>query len=127
MVNKETFKTTKRTYMPQIGNWNGPTLSYNNYDSQNLNYLADSYQEILVNTFWIPQNYNDIFKQLLVSDEVYVVDNQQVESFYPPGQDTKLRPITINTDTVTFKTNVVDGLIQYGFNFRYGQGYKLII
>jgi hypothetical protein len=125
MVSKETFKTTKRTYMPQIGTWDAPTLSYNNYDSQNLNYLADSYQEILVNTFWIPQNYNDIFKQLLVSDEIYIVQKVGLANF--GGDEEELLPITINTDTVTFKTNVVDGLIQYGFNFRYGQGYKLII
>lgn len=125
MVSKESFKTTKRTYMPQIGTWEGSTLSYNNYDSQNLNYLSDSYQEILVNTFWIPQDYNKIFKQLLVSDEIYVVDFQGVENL--GAEANRLRPITINTDSITFKTNVVDGLIQYSFNFRYGQGYKLII
>ena len=118
MVNKKSFKTTKRTYQPQIGTWQASTLSYNNYDSQNLNYLVDSEQAMSVNTFWIPEDYNDIFKQLLVSDEIYYVTTESSDM---------LTPITIDTDSVEFKTKVVDKLIQYKFDFRYGQGYKLII
>jgi hypothetical protein len=118
MVSKKNFKTEKRTYNPQIGTWGGSTLSYNNYDSQTLNYLVDSNQGIEVNTFWIPEAYNDILKQLMVSDEIYYVTTE--------SNDT-LTPITIDTPSIEFKTGVVDGLIQYRFEFRYGQGYKLII
>ena len=118
MVSKKSFKTEKRTYQPQIGTWGGATLSYNNYDSQNLNYLSDSNQGLEVNTFWIPEAYNDILKQLLVSDEIYYVTTESSDT---------LTPITIDTPSIEFKTGVVDGLIQYRFEFRYGQGYKLII
>ena len=38
-----------------------------------------------------------------------------------------VRPITINLDSLTFKTGVNDKLIQYSFTFDYGQGFKLII
>jgi hypothetical protein len=118
MVNKKSFKTEKRTYQPQIGTWGGATLSYNNYDSQTLNYLTDSNQGMEVNSFWIPEAYNDILKQLLVSDEIYYVTTESSDT---------LTPITIDTPSIQFKTGVVDGLIQYSFEFRYGQGYKLII
>lgn len=118
MVSKKSFKTEKRTYQPQIGTWTGATLSYNNYDSQNLNYLSDSGQAISVNTFWIPEDYNEILKQLMVSDEIYYVTTESSDT---------LTPITIDTDSIVFKTKSVDKLIQYGFDFRYGQGYKLII
>jgi hypothetical protein len=118
MVNKKSFKTEKRTYQPQIGTWQGSTLSYNNYDSQTLNYLVDSNQGLEVNTFWIPEQYNDILKQLMVSDEIYYVTTESSDT---------LTPITIDTPSIQFKTGVVDGLIQYSFEFRYGQGYKLII
>jgi hypothetical protein len=118
MVNKKSFQTEKRTYQPQIGTWDGATLSYNNYDSQNLNYLVDSSQGLTVNTFWIPESYNDIIKQMMVSDEIYYVTTE--------SNDT-LTPITIDTDSITFKTGVVDKVIQYSFDFRFGQGYKLII
>ena len=118
MVNKKTFKTTKRTYQPQIGSWDGTSLSYNKYDSQNLNYLVDSNQQMLVNTFWVAEEYNEILKQLMVSDEIYYVTTEATDI---------VTPITIDTNSVQFKTNVVDKLIQYSFTFNYGQGYKLII
>jgi hypothetical protein len=118
MVNKKSFNTEKRTYQPQIGTWDASTLTYQNYDSQNLNYLSDSSQTLSVNTFWIPEDYNDILKQLMVSDEIYYVTTESTDV---------LTPITINTNSVLFKTGVVDGLIQYSFDFRYGQNYKLII
>ena len=118
MVSRKSFKTEKRTYQPQIGSWQGSTLSYQNYDSQNLNYLVDSNQGIEVNTFWIPEEYNDILKQLMVSDEIYYVTTESTDT---------LTPITIDSPSIEFKTGVVDGLISYKFEFRYGQGYKLII
>ena len=116
MVNKQSFSTTVRGYQPQLGTWTGTSLSYNQYDSSNLNYIVDSKQSISVNTFWVPESYNEIFKQLLVSEEIYWVKSP-----------TDLAPITIATDSITFKTGVVDKVIQYGFDFDFGQGYKLIL
>ena len=118
MVSRQSFNTERRTYQPQLGSWQASTLSYQNYDSSVLNYIADSKQSISVQTDWVSQDYNDIFKQLLVSDEIYWI--------YGEGS-TDLRPITINTSSITFKTGVVDKVIQYGFDFNYGQAYKLII
>jgi hypothetical protein len=54
----------------------------------------------------------------MVSDEIYYVTTESNDN---------LTPITIDTDTIDFKTKAVDKLIQYSFDFRYGQGYKLII
>ena len=116
MVNRQSFSTTKRSYQPQLGQWNAPTLTYTQYDSSNLNYIVDSKQSIQVNTDWIDESYNEIFKQLLVSEEIYWVKS-----------DTDLLPLTINTDSVVFKTGVVDKVIQYAFDFDFGQGYKLIL
>ena len=33
MVNRQSFNTERRTYQPQLGTWQSPTLQYNNYDS----------------------------------------------------------------------------------------------
>ena len=118
MVNKQSFQTTKRTYQPQIGSWESSTFAYNEYDSSNLNYINDSKQSISVNTFWIPETYNDIFKQLLVSDEIYWLYDES---------NNKLRPLTIATSNIMFKTGVVDKQIQYSFTFNFGQPYKLIM
>ena len=117
MLNRKSFSSTKRTYQPQIGSWQGTTLSYNEYDSQTLNYIVDSNQNMSVNSFWIPEAYNDIFKQLLVSNEIYWMQENT----------TNVKPLTIITQNIQFKTGVNDHLIQYQFDFQYGQNYKLII
>ena len=118
MVNRQTFNVNRSVYQPQIGSWGGTSLSYNDYDSNNLNYLVDTQESISVNTDWVDEAYNDIFKQLLVSDEMYWVYDEENDI---------VRPITIKTNSVTFKTGVVDKVIQYAFDFDYGQTYKLII
>ena len=117
MVNRKSFTSSKRTYQPQIGSWQGTTLSYNQYDSQTLNYIVDSNQNMSVNSFWIPESYNDIFKQLLVSDEIYWMQENT----------TDVKPLTIITQNINFKTGVNDHLIQYQFDFQFGQNYKLIL
>lgn len=118
MVNRQTFNVNRSVYEPQIGSWGGSSLSYNNYDSNNLNYLVDTQESISVNSNWVSEDYNDIFKQLLVSDEIYWIYDEENDD---------LRPVTIKTNSVTFKTGVVDKVIQYSFDFDYGQTYKLII
>jgi hypothetical protein len=118
MVNRQSFQTEKKTYQPQLGSWESSTLSYQNYDSGILNYIVDSKQSISVNSFWIPESYNDILKQLLVSDEIYWVYDEA---------NALVRPLTIATQNITFKTGVNDHLIQYAFEFNFGQAYKLII
>ena len=118
MVNTQSFETEKRTYQPQLGSWEGSTFGYNSYDSANLNYISDSKQRLQVNTDWVSESYNDIFKQLLVSDEIYWIYNESLGL---------IRPMTIATSNVVFKTGVVDKVIQYTFDFDFGQQYKLIM
>lgn len=119
MVNRQSFEVKRSQYQPQIGTFNSNTLSYNSYDSSIINYLVDTKQSISVNTDWVSEDYNDLFKQFLVSDEMYWINN--------PTSTNSLTPITIKTESIQFKTGVVDKVIQYAFDFDYGQGYKLII
>ncbi len=116
-VSRQSFQTEKRTYSPQIGTWESSTFSYQPTDSSVLNYVSDSKQSLLANTNWLTEDWNDIIKQLLVSDELYWVDSK----------NNVIRPITIATQNMTFKTGVVDKLIQYQFEFNFGQSYKLIL
>lgn len=118
LVSRQSFSTEKRTYEPQLGTWDSSTLSYGQADTAVQNYIVDSKLGISVNSNWLPQSFNEILKQLLVSDEIYWV--------YDEAQEL-LRPLTITTQNVVFKTGVVDQLIQYQLDFTYGQGYKLII
>ena len=118
MVSRQSFETERKTYQPQLGSWEASTLSYQNYDTAVQNYIVDSKQMISVNSFFIPESYNEILKQLLVSDEIYWLYDED---------NTLVRPLTIATQNITFKTSVVDKLIQYEFEFNLGQPYKLIM
>lgn len=118
MINTKEFNVSRQVYQPQIGTWGGSNLSYNRYDSNNLNYLVDTKENIQVNTDWVDEEYNEIFKQLLVSDEIYWVWDEA---------NNYVRPLTISTSNLTFKTGVVNKVIQYSFEFAYGQTYKLVI
>lgn len=117
-ASQETFNTDRKTYQPQIGSWEGTSLSYQSYDTQIQPYVVNAKQQLIANTQWLPEGENDLIKQLLSSDEIYWVYNE-------PSTD--VRPISITSSNITFKTGVVDKLIQYSFTFDYGQNYKLII
>ena len=117
LVSKETFNTKRDRYQPQIGSWDSRNLSYEKYESSIQNYITDSTLKLSVNTDYVSEDYNDIFKELMVSDEIYWV--------YDEAND-YVRPLAMDTSTFNIKTNVVDKLIQYSFDFTQGQGYKLI-
>lgn len=117
LVSRESFSTQRSRYQPQIGTWGGRLLNYNDYDSSIQNYITDSTLKLSVNTDYVSEDYNDIFKQLMVSDEIYWLYDQT---------NNKVRPLAMDTSTFNIKTNVVDKLIQYSFDFTQGQGYKLI-
>jgi hypothetical protein len=118
MINRQSISTTKRTYQPQLGTWEGSTFSYQSYDSAMLDYIVDTKQTLQVNTDWLDDAYNDILKQLMVSDEIYWVYNEATAA---------VRPLSIATSNLQFKTGVVDKVIQYAFEFNLGQSYKLIM
>jgi hypothetical protein len=118
MVNKQGLSTTRRTYQPTLGTWEGSSFSYQSYNSSMLDYIVDTKQSLQVNTDWVNEDYNDIFKQLMVSDEIYWITDESTST---------LTPLSIATSDIQFKTGVVDKLIQYTFDFNLGQSYKLIM
>ena len=118
MINRESLSTTRRTYQPTLGTWEGSSFSYQSYNSSMLDYIVDTKQTLQVNTNWVNEDYNDIFKQLMVSDEIYWVYNEATNA---------VRPLSIASSDIQFKTGVVDKLIQYQFEFTLGQSYKLIM
>ena len=118
MINRESLSTTRRTYQPTLGTGEGSSFSYQSYHSSILDYIVDTKQTLQVNTNWVNEDYNDIFKQLMVSDEIYWIYNEATNA---------VRPLSIASSDIQFKTGAVDKLIQYQFEFNLGQSYKLIM
>ena len=118
-VHTETFSTEQRTYQPQLGSWgDGTTLSYNQYQTTIQRYIVDTNETLDVNTDWLPESYNEILKQLLVTDEVYWMYDMP---------NNLVKPLSIKTNNITFKTGVNNKLIQYTFSFDVGQTYKQLL
>jgi hypothetical protein len=114
MVSKKSFDVSSKSYQPQPGGWNNSVLTYTDSDSTKQNFATDAFESITVNTDWISESYNDWFKQLLVSDEIYIIE------------DTDIR-VNLKTTNLEFKTGVVDKLIQYTFDLEYSRTFKLVL
>lgn len=113
-----TFGTDQRTYQPQLGSWDATTLTYNTAQNNTQRYIVNTNEQLDVNSDWLIEQFNEIYKQLLVSDEIYWIYDQD-NSF--------VKPLAITTNSVRFKTNVNEKLIQYTVSFSVGQTFKLII
>ena len=114
----DTFNTEQRLYQPQIGTWESSTLSYNQFQTSQQRYIVDATQVLECNTDFLEEGYNELFKQLLVSDEIYWLYNQVTNI---------VKPLTIKTNSLQFKTGVNNKLIQYTIAFDIGQPYKLLL
>jgi hypothetical protein len=112
------FNTDQRLYQPQLGSWQSSTLSYNQYQTRAQRYIVDATEVLECNTDYIEQGYNDLFKQMLVADEIYWLYDQT---------NNLVKPLTIQTNSLQFKTGVNNKLIQYTITFDIGQPYKLIL
>lgn len=115
-----TFNTDQRLYQPQLGTWQSSTLSYNQYQTRQQRYIVDATEVLECNTDWLEQGYNELMKQLLVSDEIYWIKGD----YQTRGNVT---PLTIQTNSLQFKTGVNNKLIQYTITFDIGQPYKLLL
>ena len=117
LVSRRGFQTKTKEYRRQIGQWGATAMDSFHNEPTIQNYNTDVIQTISVNSDWVSEDYNNIFKELLVSDEIYFIEYENATP--------RLIPITIKTSNIQFKTEKVDKLIQYSFDFQYAQDYKL--
>ena len=113
-----TFNTTQKTYQPQLGSWDGTSLGYDVNQTTIQRYIVNTAEQLDVNTNYLPDIWNESLKQLLVTDEVYWIYDQV---------NNLVKPLTIKTSSVKFKTHINQKLVQYTLSFDVGQTFKLII
>jgi hypothetical protein len=117
-ANYKTFNTDQRTYQPQLGSWDATSLSYNPATNNSQKFIVNTTEQLDVNSDFLQEAFNEIYKQLLVSDEVYWLYDMP---------NNLVKPLSILTNSVRFKTGVNEKLIQYTVSFSIGQTFKLII
>lgn len=91
------------------------SYSVNQHTIQNFNIVGN--EEMIVNSDYLPEYYNEVFTELLLSDQVWVY----MKSF-STNSFTAI-PINITSSDLTYKTQVNDRLINFTFSFKMSYDY----
>ena len=85
------------------------TYSINEHTKQNFNIKGN--QSITLNSFYLPEWYNNVFTEMLLSEKVWV------RFRVPSTNDFTTIPVNIKTSNFTYKNSLNDRLIQFTFSF----------
>ena len=98
-VKKETYKANIIT--------NANTYSIHNHVNKDFNIVGN--ESITLSSGFLSEEYNEVFKQLLLSEKVWITN-------YINGVEQVL-PLNIKTSNITYKTSLNDKLVEYTFDF----------
>ena len=104
----ESLNTKGETYKANVVDFN--TLTYATYKPQVAQYNKLGKESITLNTNYISEDYNEVIKQLMMSEQVWITkltDTEEVLAVIP------------KTQNVTYKTSLNDRLVQYTIDFDY--------
>lgn len=104
----ESLNTTGETYKANVVDFG--TLTYDTYKPQVAQYNKLGKESITLNTNYLSEDYNEVIKQLMMSEQVWLTkltDTELVLAVIP------------KTQSVTYKTSLNDRLVQYTIDFDY--------
>jgi len=104
----ESLNTTGETYKSNVVDFG--TLTYDTYKPQVAQYNKLGKESITLNTNYLSEEYNEVIKQLMMSEQVWLTkltDEELVLGIIP------------KTQSVTYKTSLNDRLVQYTVDFDY--------
>ena len=79
------------------------SIDYNIFRGQNKVFNINGSQTVKLNTGWVSENYNELMRDLLLS-EVVLLDN---------------KPVKVKTQSLTYKTQLKDKMINFEMDFEY--------
>ena len=100
-TNQETYK---RSTMDLV------SLSYSVSSHQAATFNKNGNERITMNTGFISEDYNEVIRQLLLSEQVWMTKLTDEEL---------VLPLNVVSNSLTYKTNVNDKLIDYTLEFNY--------
>jgi hypothetical protein len=104
----ESLNTTGETYKANVVDFG--TLTYDTYKPQVAQYNKLGKESITLNTNYLSEEYNEVIKQLMMSEQVWLTKLTDEEL---------VLPIIPRTQNVAYKTSVNDRLVQYTIDFDY--------
>ena len=101
--NKRTINSESNKYSPVISRFG----QYSLHSHSEKTYLPSAKEVITCNTDFLPEDYNVLFEELMLSEFVYLAN------------DGVVLPVNLNKTSLEKKTRLFDKLIQYTFDFEY--------
>lgn len=124
------FGTTTNSMRAKATNYKRNLIENDQWGSNSDYYLTKHQQTILdkngvrswtLNTGFYPEENNIIFEELILSEFVWI-DKQYLNEYYPPsiayGEEHNKIPVTLTSNSLSFKTSNNNKLIQYTFSFE---------
>ena len=113
---KDGISTQREQYKKTTLKNGDVAATYNVSDHQRVYLENQGRESITMNTGFIHESYNEVMKQLLVSEYVYIHDEQRLS---PSNPNTTLAvPINVVTNSLDIKTRRDDKLINYELQFE---------
>jgi hypothetical protein len=85
------------------------TLTYKTYQHQRTQFMVQGNDSYTMNTGYMPEDYNEVIEQLMLSEQVWAT--------FVTDTEVLVRPLVPKTKSVTYKTSVNDKLIDYTIDF----------
>jgi len=104
----ESLNTTGETYKANVVDFG--TLTYATYKPQVAQYNKLGKESITLNTNYLSEDYNEVIKQLMMSEQVWLTKLTDAEL---------VLAVIPKTQSVTYKTSLNDRLVQYTIDFEY--------
>jgi len=101
--NKQSFEVESSEYMPVISTFG----EYSLQSHQQKTFNPNAKEKITCNTDYLPEYYNVLFDELMLSEFVYLENDGQY------------LPVNVNKKSFERKTRLFDKLIQYTMDFEY--------
>jgi hypothetical protein len=106
----ESIEASSNTYKASVMDFSTSTPSYNTSGHQDVTLDLVGKESIVMNTGYIDESHNEVFRQLILSELVWMQDPDDSSSYLP------LRP---KTQSLQFKTRVNDKLVNYTVEFDF--------
>ena len=97
------LNTKETSYKNNILNFN----TYSTTEHENQTLTKQGNEKLTLNSGYYPESFNEVFKQLLLSEKVWLTDNGST------------LPINVGSSSLTFKSRIYDKLINYTIDFDY--------
>ena len=110
MKSTQTINVERDKYNTMLGIWNENKWKYNNTQRGVTTRKTTAILRETLNTDWISEEDANLLEKLIMSTDVYVVEN---------AETTYTEAVTITDSSYVKKTVANDGLIQYTINIEY--------